>query len=125
VRFIIVLPPKNLGIPAYEAITLSNSFTHLMRYPRDGTDLARALDNLGVRFSELGRPADALPATQEAVTTYRELAAANPDRYRPDLARALNNLGILFSELGRSPEAEAARSEALAIRTSASSESAR
>ena len=35
---------------------------------------------------ELGRPADALPVTEEAVAIYRELAAASPDRYRPDLA---------------------------------------
>ena len=49
-------------------------------------DLATSLSNLGIRFSELGRPAEALPVTEEAVTIYRELAAASPDRYRPDLA---------------------------------------
>ena len=78
----------------------------------------RSLDNLGVRLSELGRPADALPATEEAVTIGRELAAANPDRYRPDLAASLDNLGVRFSELGRPADAEAARKEALAIQTS-------
>ena len=72
-------------------------------------DLARWRDSLGVMFSELGRPADALPATQEAVTIRRELAAANPDRYRPDLAGSLSNLGVRFSELGRPADAEAAR----------------
>ena len=49
-------------------------------------DLAGSLNNLGIRFSELGRPADALPVTEEAVTIRRDLAAANPDRYRPGLA---------------------------------------
>ena len=48
-------------------------------------DLAGSLANLGVRFSALGRPADALPVTEEAVAMCRELAAASPDRYRPDL----------------------------------------
>ena len=75
-------------------------------YPdRYRPDLARSLTNLGVRFSELGRPAEALPPAQEAVAIHRELAAAYPDRYRPDLARSLSNLGIQFSELGRPAEA--------------------
>ena len=34
VRFMIVLPPKNLGVPAREPITLSNSLTHLRKYLR-------------------------------------------------------------------------------------------
>ena len=76
-------------------------------------DLARSLSNLGIRFSELGRPAEALPATEEAVTMYRELAAASPDRYRPDLAASLNNLGVFFSELGRPADATAAHDEAV------------
>lgn len=76
--------------------------------------LADSLHNLGVRYSELDRPADALPPTQEAVTIYRELAAANPDRYRP-LPDALHNLGLRYSELGKTAEANAARQEALAF----------
>jgi hypothetical protein len=55
-------------------------------------------------LSALGRPADALPVTKEAVAMYRELAAASPDRYRPDLAQSLTNLGAMFSELGRQAE---------------------
>jgi hypothetical protein len=54
----------------------------------------------------------------EAVTIRRELAAANPDRYRPDLAASLDNLGVMFSELGRPADAEAAQREAQAIQTS-------
>jgi hypothetical protein len=37
---------------------------------------------------------------------YRELAGANPDRYRPDLARSLSNLGNRFSALGHLAEAQ-------------------
>ena len=66
-------------------------------------DLARWRDSLGVRFSQLGRPTDALAAAREAVTAYRELAAANPDRYRPDVAASLSNLGIWFSHLAAGP----------------------
>ena len=79
-------------------------------------DLARWRDSLGVMFSQLGRPADALPATEEAVTIRRELAAANPDRYRPDLARSLSNLGVRLSELGRPADALPATEEAVTIR---------
>ena len=45
---------------------------------------ARWLNWLGVTLAQTGQ-APALPK-QEAVAIRRELAAANPDRYRPDLA---------------------------------------
>jgi tetratricopeptide (TPR) repeat protein len=73
-------------------------------------------DRAGVMLSALGRPGEALPPTQEAVTAWRELAAASPDRYRPDLARTLNNLGLTFSELGRPAEALPVIQEAVTIR---------
>ena len=41
-------------------------------------DLAMALNNLGVRYSELGRRQDALAPAEEAVELYRELAADQP-----------------------------------------------
>ena len=66
--------------------------------------------------SVLGRPAEALPVTEEAVAIYRELAEANPDRYRPDLAPSLSNLGVRFSALGRPAEALPVTEEAVAIR---------
>ncbi|MEV0619341.1 tetratricopeptide repeat protein, partial [Nonomuraea sp. NPDC050404] len=76
-------------------------------YPdRYRPDLATSLTNLGNRFLELGRPADALPVAEEAVAILRELAMAYPDRYRPDLATSLTNLGVTFAELGRPAEAE-------------------
>ena len=45
-----------------------------------------ALNNLGIRYSEVGRRQDALAPTEEAVRLYRDLAAANP-AFLPDLAR--------------------------------------
>ena len=44
-----------------------------------------------------------LEATQEAVTIYRELAAAMPDRYRPNLASSVNNLADSSEALGCGP----------------------
>jgi hypothetical protein len=38
-------------------------------------DLAKILNNLGIRLSELGRHEEALAATEEAVTIRRTLAA--------------------------------------------------
>ena len=54
--------------------------------------LAASLANLGIRLAELGRRADALPVTKEAVVRCLKLAAATLDCYRPDFARSLNKV---------------------------------
>jgi tetratricopeptide (TPR) repeat protein len=79
------------------------------------SDLARSLSNLGMRFSALGRLAEALPVTAEAVAMYRELAQADPDRYRADLAAALGVLADSLDLLGRRDDGSAARAEAAAL----------
>ncbi|MFE5843816.1 tetratricopeptide repeat protein, partial [Streptomyces niveus] len=61
--------------------------------------------NLGIRLSEAGRQAEALPVSEQVVEIYRRLAADNPAAYEPDLARELSNLGIRLSEAGRQAEA--------------------
>jgi tetratricopeptide (TPR) repeat protein len=76
----------------------------------------RWLDWLGVTLAQTGRTAEALPPAQEAVEIRRELAAANPDRYRPDLAASLSNLGVWLSALGRMAEALPVTQEAVKIR---------
>jgi tetratricopeptide (TPR) repeat protein len=78
-------------------------------------DLAMALNNLGIRYSNLGRREEALQPTEEAVGIYRELSQSNP-AFLPDLASALNNLGIRYSELGRREEALLPTEEAVGIR---------
>jgi hypothetical protein len=77
-------------------------------------DLANALNNLGIRYSELGRWPEALGPTAEALALRRELAAQNP-AFRPDLASALNNLGARYSELGRATDADAVWESTLAV----------
>ena len=77
-------------------------------------DLARALNNLGNLYSALGRRQEAFAPAEEAVRTFRDLAAANP-AFLPDLASALNNLGIRYSGLGRRKEALAPTEEAVGI----------
>jgi hypothetical protein len=78
-------------------------------------DLATSLTNLGIRFSALGRPAQALSASEEAVAMYRALAEANPARYRPDLAWSLGVLANSLDLLGRGDDASVARSGAAAL----------
>ncbi len=82
----------------------------------DQAIVAEWTDSAGALLSQLGRPAEALPVAEQAVAIYRELAAVNPDRYRPDLAASLSNLGVTFSELGRPADALPAEQEAVAIR---------
>jgi hypothetical protein len=48
----------------------------------------------------------------EAVTMFRELAAASPDRYRPDLARSLTNFAEALMAVDQTAAANAARDEA-------------
>jgi hypothetical protein len=74
--------------------------------------LARSQRNLAITLSYLGRPADALPYLQDAVTILRELAAAIPERYRAELADDLSDLSVVLSALGRNGEAEATHCEA-------------
>ena len=77
-------------------------------------DLAGALNNLGIRYSDVGRRQDAVAPTEEAVRLRRELAADNP-AFLPDLAGALNNLGIRYSEVGRRQDAVAPTEEAASL----------
>ncbi|QKG21566.1 hypothetical protein ACTIVE_3204 [Actinomadura verrucosospora] len=58
-------------------------------------------------------PAQGLPE-QEAVAKYRELAAADPDRYRADLASSLYKLGLTLWKQNRFAEAASAEEEAVA-----------
>lgn len=60
------------------------------------SDLAQSLNNLGIRLSAVGvgRPEEALEASREAVSYYRQLARSQPEQYLSELAMGLNNLGL-------------------------------
>ena len=84
-------PPETLtaiynAIP-YPTVVLASAATDLSQrilaaMPSVAGSAVRAqwLTNLGLRLSEMGRPADALPPTEEAVAIYRDIVAADPGR---------------------------------------------
>ncbi|WP_279340778.1 tetratricopeptide repeat protein [Sphaerisporangium perillae] len=111
-RLELVLPP---GLMRGVHVGVRYARVDYVRRNGSRADLAGSLIDLGVWFSGLGRPADALPSALEALTICRELAQANPDRYRPDLADSLSNLGAMFLELGRPADALPPIQEALTI----------
>ncbi|MEO1018946.1 MAG: tetratricopeptide repeat protein, partial [Pseudomonadota bacterium] len=68
-------------------------------------DLARALNNLSVDLSNLGRREDALQATEEAVAIRRKLAHDRPDAFLPELSVSLSVLADCLEASGRTKEA--------------------
>jgi len=93
------------GLAAVRAIAATN--------PAFVPDLASALNNLGILYSEVGRRGEAVPVTEEAMAIYRDLAATNP-AFVPALASALNNLGSRYSEVGRAGADDSAWEAAIA-----------
>jgi hypothetical protein len=84
------------------------------RDPRARPRLAATLLQLANAERGIGRRADAIAPTEEAVEIYRPLAAENP-AFRNDLASSLNNLGLRYSETGRRADAVAPTEEAVEI----------
>ena len=80
--------------------------------PRSGAGCRHGCWGDGGPSRALGLPGRGSRPAEEAVTLYRELAAANP-AFLPDLAVALNNLGIRYSEVGRRQDALAPAEEAV------------
>ena len=115
------LPPgRSVQLAALAATLTSQQVTQyrantIDRDPDTVGDLAGSLGNLAIRLGELDRRQDALAASQEAVTIYRELAAARPDAFRHHLAMSLTNLSLWLGSLGRRQDALAAIEEAVTI----------
>ena len=108
--------PYPTVVLAPAAVSLGQRITSNLPTGADPGIRAHWLSSLGNRLSELGRYTEALQVIEEAITIRRELAAAEPDRYRSDLTNSLVNLGVALAELGRLPEALTADREAVAIR---------
>src|SRR2546423_1601144 len=73
------------------------------------------LNNLGNLHGNQNRMEEARKAYEEALATYRTLAASNPDTYLPYVARTLCGLGRMHFATHKLKEARAALTEALNI----------
>jgi len=73
-----------------------------------------ALNNLGIRYSELGRREEALQPTEEAVGIYRELSQSNP-AFLPNLATSLGAYGSVQRQAGELQAARESFQESLAV----------
>jgi excisionase family DNA binding protein len=91
------------AVQVYKRLAAANPAAH-------EANLAKALNNLGNRLSDVGRLDEALATAQEAVQVYKRLAAANPAAREPSLAMVLYDLeGSLAAQ--RRAEADSARDE--------------
>jgi class 3 adenylate cyclase/tetratricopeptide (TPR) repeat protein len=79
----------------------------------DHPDVARALNNLGVLYMELGRYAEAEPLLTRALATREGELGSD---HRLSVTLTLHNLGIVYMELARHAEAESNFRRAMAIR---------
>ncbi|MGW2305164.1 tetratricopeptide repeat protein [Streptomyces sp. NPDC001809] len=109
--------PRRSSRLAHVAARLSEVLTARYRervgwHPADLMPFARSLNTLAIRLREVGRSAEALDASAEAVRIRRDLAAADPATHLPDLAAGLNNLAVQLGEMGRREEALTAITEA-------------
>ncbi|WP_433342596.1 hypothetical protein [Micromonospora sp. CA-111912] len=66
-----------------------------------------------LRLKEVGRRAEALAASEEAVNLRRELAATDRDAHLSDLATSVNNHAVRLAEAGRRTEALTASEEGI------------
>ncbi|MGI5146852.1 tetratricopeptide repeat protein [Plantactinospora sp. CA-294935] len=80
------------------------------------TDKAGALTTLADALLLASRFGEAVTAATEAVTVWRELAAADPTAHQPYLAHALTGLARTLDRAGRVGEAVTAATESVTIR---------
>ncbi|KAH8813733.1 hypothetical protein DL96DRAFT_1716040 [Flagelloscypha sp. PMI_526] len=78
-------------------------------------DLANSLANLSAHLSLAGRNKEALTASREAVSIYKQLEQEHPIDYTGDLARSLTNMSVCLIAVGLHVEALNATEEAMPL----------
>ncbi|MBT9100014.1 tetratricopeptide repeat protein [Methylovulum psychrotolerans] len=109
-----------LGYLAYEvALSEKNKADKkLAKKPKDISakrDYAKSLDKLSITLHRIGKDAEAVGCSEEAVAIYERLAGKNPDRFEPDYVHSLSNYSIYLSGAGQNAEALGFAQQALAI----------
>ncbi|UGT59135.1 tetratricopeptide repeat protein [Nocardia asteroides] len=108
------LIPEQTQALAPTAATLLQTVVDRLRHTEDldASNLAGNLNNLAIRLGALGRPEDALTASEDAVRLWQALADQRPDIYQPALAMSLNTLANRLGALGRPEDALTASEDA-------------
>ncbi|MBZ0272031.1 tetratricopeptide repeat protein [bacterium] len=110
------LPERSIALTFFSADVTERAvkFARSTR-PGDKINIARYVNVLGVRRSNLGQRLEALTAAEEAVVHFRDHAATNGDAFFSDLASALNNISVNYSDLGEREKALSVTDEAVTI----------
>ncbi|MFG2091884.1 tetratricopeptide repeat protein [Spirillospora sp. NPDC048824] len=82
-----------------------------------GEDLAEAMNNLALRLDQVGRRADAMAASREAVALYEGLSRAGIGRDDAGWANALDNHAARLRQAGKAEEALTLSSQSVELRT--------
>lgn len=82
---------------------------------RRSSRVAASLNRLAELFGKVGRWDEAVEADLEAVAIYRQLAAAEPNRFRVELLESIGNLSVALEQVGRLDEAISLAEEAVML----------
>ncbi|TJZ50359.1 trypsin-like peptidase domain-containing protein [Streptomyces piniterrae] len=107
--------PGDTHVLAKIAAGMTSRLVDVCRGTDDKERLCSWLSDHSIRLGDLGRRAESLAATDEAVELLRRLAAERPEKLRPKLARVLANHSNSLSKVGRRAESLEAATEAVAI----------
>ncbi|WP_336047738.1 hypothetical protein [Streptomyces sp. CA2R101] len=107
--------PADTHVLAEVAAELTASVVSAHRANGDEEELAMCLSDYSIRLGLLGRRAESLTATDEALEILRRLAGERPEEIQPRLAHVLANHSNSLSRVGRRKESLHAAAEAVAL----------
>ncbi|KAH8798060.1 hypothetical protein DL96DRAFT_1477604 [Flagelloscypha sp. PMI_526] len=86
-----------------------------LTFRSDHRSLCIAINNMARGLDNLGQTREALAASEEAVSLYRQLFQDHPSVFEADLALSLNNFSVYLSYAGRHAETLAAIEQAVSL----------
>lgn len=101
--------------PGLEAVAMHRELAKAADPQRVAPELAKALHNVSIWLSQVGRHGDAFVAADEAVTLYRSLMHSNATNAVRDLAWSLVTLGNRLADMRNREQAQRMHREAAAL----------
>ena len=94
-----------MALAEFAVIAIHQAIQHFFQHePSSDREsvLASLQNNLAIRLADLGRPDEALAASEQAVMLFRALAEADPDAFLPEaaFAGALTNHSNRLADVG-------------------------